>query len=310
MNNKISFLHIKENSKKCIYDCLMENTFKIAKNNNSDVFTKLSEDIILETEDYIKILSDEEPIVYINNFFAEVNKTSKSDQQYDILSYDKVITSNGSYYNLILSNSLLNSIGNIGKMPNDERVKKSNVISSALAKYYANSVALFGDIFIIRIDSSYYELLCKLNDNETKNETEIKNINSQLSTYTKIYYDFKIRDFIDSFTNVNYIKIFSQETNNVVIYSREILNAFIQNPKTDYNILGELNMITIHHNNMNIFVKYTEPFINSQNHIMKMVSNSNNNSNDDHSLYFVNISNDDIEIILNKNNKFINYIKV
>jgi hypothetical protein len=101
--NKISFVKIRPNSDKNINSVLNEYILKM--HNMSDP-SSWKDDIIDLIEDYITIHKEVDPILYINNYFAQINKTNsdKQTQNYDILSYDRVDLR----YNVMLVNNLYN----------------------------------------------------------------------------------------------------------------------------------------------------------------------------------------------------------
>jgi hypothetical protein len=269
------FIQIKTNSDKNIDSILSESILKVLNSNNFKLTNDSTLDLIDLIEDYIIELSEEDPIHYINSYFASINKSNDPKQYYDILAIDR---SNNKYH-LLLVNNYLNIPCMIEQLSDTDRLNKFNLIASSLSQYYNNSIALFGDAFIVSIDSSYYDILEK--DGEEKDK--------QISSYKTIYYSFKYIDLFRSIADIYYINIYVQPLNQTVVYSRGILNNYIQSIKP--NQITD-NIIQIDHNNLKLYIKIMDILPNSHNHILLKINNESNN------YYLTNILSNDIEILL------------
>jgi len=160
------------------------------------------------------------------------------------------------------------------------RKNNFNLIASGLSQYYNNSIAIFGDVFLININSSYFDTLEKINTDNSE---------SKLLTYDSIYYNYKLIDLFNSIANIYYVNIYVQPLNKTMIYSRGILNNHIQNNKPT-SIIN--NIIQINYLDMKLFIKITDILPNSHNYVMLMIQHESNN------YYLTNILNNDIELLL------------
>ena len=274
------FLQIKPNSDKYIDSVLADTILKLLKSDNLNISNESVSDMIELCEDYISELSNDDPIQYINSYFADINKTDEIKQYYDIMAINK----SGTVYNLLLINNYLNISSMVSMLTDDERASKFNLIASSLTQYYNNSMAIFGDVFMISIDSSYYDLLEIMKD-DNKNKTEIE---YTLSTYKTIYFNFKFIDLFRTIASIYYINIYVLPLNQTVIYSRGILNNYITTNKP--TIINN-NIIMIEHTGMKLYMKITDILPNSHNHIILMIKADSDN------YYLTNITNHDIELL-------------
>lgn len=270
--SKISFIHIKPNSNKDNFNQLNELTLKLANSNNSSLIDEELENINDIFEDVIIEKSELDPITYINSFYSDNN-----NKNYDIMSYD---ISNDKYY-LLIYNSLLNSTAYLSSLDDDKRKKEFNLVASNLIRYYDSSNAIFGDVFILSIDKSYYDLLLNLDRN--------RDIELLLNKYNKIYYDFKLYEFITSYINVNYVKLYAKPLNNTYIYPRDIIKAL-----ADKYELIENNIIKILYDNLELYVKVSNPLPNSYYQIMDNIPEYK--TSDD--FHITNITEEDILFLL------------
>lgn len=270
--NKISFIHIKPNSNKEHFNQLNELTLKLANSTNPSHINEELDNINELFEDVIIQKSEIDPITYINSFYSDNN-----NKNYDIMSYDML----NDKYHLLIYNNLLNSTSYLSSLDDDKRKQEFNLIASGLIKYYDASTALFGDVFILSIDKSYYDLLLNLDRN--------RDIELLLNKYNKIYYDFKLYELITSYININYIKLFAKPLNNTYIYPRDMINGLLNK----YELI-ENNLIKILNNNLELFVKVSNPLPNS--HYQIMDSMPEYKTSDE--FYLTNITEDDILFLL------------
>jgi len=258
----LSFVKIKPNSDKHINSSLCENILKMHKND-------IKEDIIDSISDYVLTLTEHDPIQYINTFFSQINQTNPHMQNYEILSYDR----NDTTYNIMLTNNMYNNESN--KIEFD-REKQFNLLASTLAQSYNNFKAIFGDVFILKIDiDSYDHLLLASNE-----KYDVK--------YDVLYKSFTQDDLIMSYYSILYIKIYSKNLNNVFIYERRIIDNLL-NGEYQMSCIDS-NILKIDINGDSIFCKLAKVLPNSHNHIMQTIKQDNSFRYN----YLDNISNDDI----------------
>ena len=128
------FIQIKPNSDKNIDSIISETIHKSLIQNNLNMSNDSIVDLIEISENYIIELFDEDPVKYINSYFANINKIDKEIQFYEILTINKT----DNKYNLLLINNVLNSANNLS---DDVRKNNFNLIASGLSQYYNNSIA-------------------------------------------------------------------------------------------------------------------------------------------------------------------------
>ena len=289
------FIKIKPNSDKYIDCVLSDNLLKLLNVNNFNLPIDSTTDMIDLTEDYIVEISNNDPIQFINSYFADINKSAETKQNYDILTINKT----DERYNLLLINSYLNIPSMISEFSDEYREENFNLIASSLSQYYNNSVAIFGDVFIININSDYYDILENITDIKEQekpddtNKCKISELELLLNKYRTIYYDYKYYDLFYTMSNIYYVFIYVQPLNKKMVYSRGILNNIIKKHATNnkLNIINS-NIIQIEYNDMILYVKIDEILPNSHNHIIIMTGNTSDN------YYLTNILNNDIEILL------------
>ena len=278
------FIQIKPNSDKYIDSVLSETILKLLKSNDLNITNESISDMIELVEENIIELSNNDPIQYINSFFANINKTNEDKQFYDILAINRFTDK----YQLLLVNNYLNIASMVSNLTDNERKTNFNLIASSLSQYYNNSTAIFGDVFLISIDSSYYNILEKISSLTEENKDTSK-LESSLLNYNTIYYNFKFIDLFNTMANIYYINIYVRPLNNIMIYSRGILNNYILNNKP---ILITNNIIRIDYLDMQLYIKITDILPNSHNHIILMIKNESDN------YYLTNITTNDIELLL------------
>jgi hypothetical protein len=270
--NIIEFLEIKTNNNKNISDFLIETINKALINNNLN--QNIIDDIEFELNDIVIKHNNNEPISFINDFYKKNYSNidfSYNDNFYDFIPYD--------YYddkiNLLFVDKLLNSTDYINKLDNHNHKLSFNLLASVISKYNNNSSAIFGNIFILTIDKQFYEQIYKENNYEFTNN---------------IYYSFNIFNFIKSIVNIYFVKIYvkkqSNIDNNIYYYSREILDNYIKT--IDKEIL-ENKYIKCLHNDMYLYIKFSDPIVNSHYYILNSIDNNN--------YYLISLNNKDIDII-------------
>lgn len=269
MSHDITFIQIKPNSDKIINSKLLDSTQKILNNNQLNAWNSDVEDLLDDVTDYIKVIKMSSPIKYIEDFFKDqVKELSNIKQYYDIIPFDVCLKDDR--YTIMLSNTILNTPSYIQKLSEDKQKFFFNLTASNLNKFYSNSKAIFGDVFIIKISKTYYDMF-------------LKGINSD----GDIYYDFKPFNLMESIANVYFVKIYSSQTNSLISYSREILDGFIRNQKYDI-ILS--NILEIQHQDMKLYIKFTDCLPDSCNHIMSMAGKQYNYVD----FYLINLDDDDV----------------
>jgi hypothetical protein len=223
---------------------------------------------------FIKILKKDDPIMYINDYFKG---DSKDDNiYYNIYSYD--YSSDLSKIYLILADKNKMCI----TMTKDIDYNSFNQLGSILLKYHTNSNAIFGDIFLVSIDSKYYKSLC---EKEKDEETEKK---KEKIEYMKLYHDFNTETLIRSYKSIYFINIFVEPNRYEYPYDRSIIDNLIKTTK--YEIVDG-NIIKVKYENLTIYTKFTDPLFESS----IMISNMAGGSNDYH---LINIDEDDIKKII------------
>lgn len=293
MSKLTTFVKIKTNSNKDFCANICE---KIIKYLQTDKFYSHDDDVqdlIEDFDDIITINKSNDPATFINKHFKnEDNKESDSNNNYTVTPY---YTHNSDQIFLLLTNSLLNSSGYMEKKTESEQKKEFNLIASDLTKYYSNNVAIFGDVFIISMNREYFTILDKAMDSD-KYDDIINKFNKQ------IYYSIDLFNFIESYANVHYVKIYVKPTNNIIVYSRDILEKYIKSSQYQHEKIKN-NLIKCSHEKLVLYIKYTESPINScyYNIDKALVTNPDiyNNSSGLDNLYFTNITNSDILFITN-----------
>lgn len=269
MNNDITFIQIKPNSDKIINSKLIDSTQKLLNNNQLNAWNNDVEDLLDDITNYVKVIKTDSPIKYIVDFFKDqVTELNNLNQYYDIIPFDVCLKDNK--YSIMLTNTIINTPSYIQKLSEDNQKKFFNLTASNLTKFYSNSKAIFGDVFIIKISKTYYDMF-------------LKGVNNT----GDIYYDFKPFNLIESIASVYYVKIYSSQTNSLINYSREILDGFIRNQK--YNIILS-NILEIQHQDMKLYIKFSDCLPDSCNYIMSMVGKQSNYMD----FYLVNLDDDDM----------------
>jgi hypothetical protein len=263
--NSLEFLEIKPNNKKNIIDYLIETINKTLVNDNLN--ENIINDIDFELQDIIIKHESNEPIKFINDFYKKNYSDidlNIDDHLYDCIPYD--------YYddkiNLLFVDRLLNSTDYINKLDQNELF--FNLLASVMTKYNNNSNAIFSTVFILSIDKQFYEQIY---------------INNNYQFTNNIYYSFNIFNFIKSFINLYFIKIYVKN-NNIYYYSREILDNYIKT--IDKEIIKD-KYIKCLHNDMYLYIKFTDPILNSHYYIMNNINNDN--------YFLISLNNEDIDII-------------
>jgi hypothetical protein len=310
----IEFIHIKPNSDKNINNGLLEllNKKLIEKISNvsSSWWNDTINDIYIDyNESFIECKSND-PVQFINNFFKSIDRSidrsinvesiDKSIDFYDIISYD----SDGEKLYLMLVDKNKNSVGYMEKKNEVDRKKDFNLLASTLSKYHSNSIAIFGDVFLIAINKEYY---IKLENTSSKIDTQNSDKDyEELNKFLVIYYNFKFNHLINSFANVNFIKIYSViESENIIknsfIYSRDVLENIIKNPNIKSSIFDiSKSIVKFSYENTNLFIKYTNPLPNSHYAIINEINKSEINISESNKyLYYINLFESDIIFLSN-----------
>ena len=207
-------------------------------------------------------------------------------------------------YYLLLTDRIMNSSGYMDKKTPTEQKNNFNLIASTLSKYYTNNGVIFGDVFLTVIDKDYYNLLLKIDQlNEKNQDTTV--LVKQLEQMSKVYNSVKPFDFIQSYGNVHYLRIFTMPDKKIHIYRREIIDSYLNTPTAHSEFLEpKSNILKLSFESMFIYTKYTNSLPNSHSNIVDMINNeqsSANNSSDFNlynNLYLANLSDDDINIII------------
>ena len=162
-NNKskeIQFIHIKPNNDKNINNGLLESLNKIL---NSSISSSISEfndsinDLYLDYSESFNEYKSNDPVNFIDNFFKALHPDIDVNQVitfYDIFTYDLNQDKDKLYLMLIDKNK--NCAGFIDQKDDIYRKKEFNLLGSTLLKYHTNSIAIFGDVFILSINKEYY----------------------------------------------------------------------------------------------------------------------------------------------------------
>jgi len=264
------FVQIKPCNSKELNDFLLEKAHKLASPSEYEYHYSIKNDMINELNNIIIIHNLDDPIKYINLYFEQ--KNVNLEQKYNILAYDI----NLDIYYIMFVDILYNNSNFLSSLNDEERNSNFNIIASNLAKHYNNSLAIFGDVFIIGINKKYYD-----NDGENNNKMEI--------------YDFTKDNLIDSFTNINFVKILIKPNNNIIAYNRDILNSYIENNK--YELL-ENNIIKCNHNNIIIYIKFCETLKDSFKNILYSMPDSIKSKDN---IYLINLLDNDIDFLLKIN---------
>lgn len=220
---------------------------------------------------FIKVLKKDDPITYINDYFK--GDCKDDNIYYNIYSYDYSSDLSKTYLILADKNKMC-----ITMTKKEIDYDSFNQLGSILLKYHTNSNAIFGDIFLLSIDSKYYKSLCEDENKKEKNKTE----------YKKLYYDFNPETLIRSYKNIYFVNIFVEPNKYEYPYDRSIIDNLIKTTK--YEIVDE-NIIKVKYENLTIYTKFTDPLYESG----VMISNMSGCHNDYH---LVNIDENDIQKII------------
>lgn len=320
----IKFIEIKPNNDKNINNSLLESLNKLLNTSINDKsiskWNDSIDDIFLDHNEAIHEHNKSDPINYINDFFKQQQNIDKNDindntQFYDIISFD----SNGNNkLNIMLINKTINSSSFISSVDDDFRKNNFNLIASTLSKYFTNSSAIFGSVFILSINLPYYTLLDQIdkikedqekniinNNDDTEINTVIEKYTKQLNEFTEIYYNFTPRQLIESFCNVCFVKIYAETKNSksVFIYARDLMENFANNSK-QITLIKSNSIAKLSYEDTIIYVKYTTPLPNSHYAILNMLNNNEStktSENTKNNLYFINLMDSDIIFLQNQN---------
>jgi hypothetical protein len=286
-NNFISFLQLVPNSDKNIIDILENQTLQILNQNQMFNYSDSIDDLTIEINNYFKIYKNKNPINEINQYFENNDLSQIKSKYYDIITFDQ----SDDLYHLMLIDININSIAYLNNLTIDQKQNKFNLIASNLVKYHSNSIAIFGDVFLISINKCYYDLLLKSDEVISKsNLTKLE----QFNTIQMIYSNYNLFNFIKSFANIFYVKIFIQPTNVFVHYSRNILHNFIQN--NIYEIIM-LNIIKIKYQDIILYIKYIDELPNSHHSIVNMIQKQDILNNILNNYYLIDLINTDINFL-------------
>ena len=278
------------------------------------------DDIYLDHNDAVYEHNKPDPINYINNFFKQHQNSDKTEiddniQFYDIISFD---LNENNKLNIMLINKTINSSSYISSIDDKFRQNNFNLLGSTLGKYFTNSVAIFGSVFILSINLQYYTLLDqidKIKEEQEKNTTDyndnieintlVEKYTKQLNEFTEIYYNFTPKQLIESFCNVCFVKIYAETKNskNIFIYARDLIENFANNSK-QINFIKSNSIAKLLYEDTIIYVKYTTPLPNSHYAILNMLNNNESTKtceNSKNNLYFTNLMDSDIIFLQNQN---------
>jgi hypothetical protein len=322
----ISFLQLKPNSDKNINSIINETVFKLLSTNDLSISSDKVDYLIIDIEDFFIKNKNTDPIKYVNDFFKQSIPSSSDDMtiNYDIISFDKTNTdSNQSKYHLMLINNKLNASTFVKNLSEDEQKKQFNLLASTLVSSYTNSLAIFGDVFLISINSEYYDLLLKIDEIEKKLSEieksdeieksaktdelsgtdklkaiislELDKKNQKLCSFKNIYYDYNLINYLESVGSVSYVKIYEKLSNKAVYYSRSDLQNFVSSTKHQAINSDKAYFIRIDHEQKEIYIKYDVPLPSSHHSVISMIDNQiNSNTNQFNSFYFVDLTKSDI----------------
>lgn len=339
----VQFIEIKPNNDKNINNSLLESINKLLtmsiNNKSVGAWNDSIDDIYLDHNDSIIEHNKPDPINYINSIFkknqnnnsnadSNINTNVDADVESNILYYDIISldVNENKILNIMLIDKTINSTSYISSVDDSYRKNNFNLIASTLSKYSTNSSAVFGSTFILSINLPYYNILDKID--KIKEEQENREANGQnvsdeqfnismnelIEKYTKqlnelseIYYNFTSRHLIESFCNVCFVKIYAETNNctqkNIYIYSRDLLENFVNNAK-QIDIIKSNSIIKLLHENTIIYVKYSNPLPNSHYAVINMINNNETTKSDKNhktNLYFINLTNSDIIFLQNQN---------
>jgi hypothetical protein len=280
--NNLTFIQIKPKFNDSIISRLNDITYKSLNNNSMNTWNLDIIDFLADINDNIKILHSDDPINYINLIFKSQTDTLITPNDNIVQYYNThIIDCDNNQYTIMLTNNIINTSTYLQKISNIERQDQYNLLASLLTKFCLNSLAIFGDVYIIKIDQSCYDNL-----NNTK----------QIQFTDDLYADFNTLDIIKTYANIYYVKIYAKPFNKPVYYQREILDNFILNNKF-ISLLP--NIIEAHHQNIIMYIKYIDPLPDSYQSIMATNEISNDQINN---MYFINLNHNDIDTIRKSEN--------
>lgn len=284
------FIQIKPNTDKDINNNIIQTTLNLLYNNKLSPWNDSVSDLIDSLDETIIAHNNDNPIYFINNFFNTSNNEI-TVQNYEILSYDFNYNNDQQYF-IMLINKNINS-SDINSMPDSDKASKFNLIASSLVKYHNNSLAIFDDVFILSISKPYYDLLNNINALVGKN-IDISGHQQILNTYSEIYFDFKPFNIIESFANINYVKVYSKPDKSIHYYDRFIIDGFIKD--NTYELIRS-NIIKFNYKDKVLYVKSNDILPGSHYNIMNSIKEQTKDTNDYY--YFSNLSDNDIIFINN-----------
>ena len=285
------FIQIKPNTDKDINNNIVQTTLNLLYNKKLSPWDESVEDLIDSLDQYIITHNNDNPIYFINNYFNTSN-IDVTTQNYEILSYDFNYNNSTPQYFIMLTNKNINSTS-INILSESEKHSKFNLIASSLVKYHNNSIAVFDDVFILSISKPYYDLLNSINALREK-DVDITKHEKLLNSYNDIYFDFKSFNIIESYANINYVKIYTKPDNSTNYYDRFVIDGFIKENTYEYI---DSKIIKFNYKDKILYVKTCPILPGSHYYIMNSIREQTNDSND--YFYFCNLLDDDIIFINN-----------
>ena len=270
----MEFLEILPNNENIFDENLLDNIHKLSNNIENEYFELFYnlKNMFIENK-HIILHKYDDPISYITSYFLNINANINTEQKYNIFSYD----CSGDIIYLMFCDSLLNNKTYLTSLDTEHIENKFNLIASELIKYYNNNIAIFGNVFILGMNKSFYKKYDKQDNKEKIND---------------ICYKFNYENLIHSLINVNYIKILVKPNNNIITYNRTILLSFLENNNYE---LCDNNIIKCNHNNNLIYIKYSDPLPDSFNEVLKT---SNTDVYNKHNYYLINLLDDEIKELI------------
>jgi hypothetical protein len=249
-----NFIRIKPNFDQSLINKFNDSVIKILDDDKFNRWNESVQDLISEFDQYVISVKSDDPGNCIAEFYkSQIDDKYKITQYYDIVPFDV----KNNYYTIMLTNVLYNDSTYLQQINEESRKNNFNLIASNMTRFYNNSSAIFGDVFIIKMSKEYYHLLFE----------------KEIEYSDKIYDNFNNFDLVETFTNLNQVKIYAKPMNKIMYHPRDILNKYIK--ENGYEIICD-DIIKIKHQALEIYIKVTEPLPNGCDYVMSMSNSSDN----------------------------------
>lgn len=268
--SNLKFICIHPNFNPNIINKFNETIFKLLNDNKLNQWNDDVKDLIDDIESFTIDINNDDPGNYIESYYKnQIDKNITLNQYYNISPFDIV---DDDTYSIMITSSFFNDSTYLKKLSDEQQKRQFNLMASNMAKYYNNGLAIFGDVFIIKMSKIYYHMLFE----------------KEITFCEKIYSNYNKFDLISTLGRVYNIQVYVKPMNKILYHPRDILNKYIIDHQ--YELINN-KIIKIKHQDLEIYIKITEPLPDSHDYILSMATQSENKSNQ---YYFIDISQNDI----------------